>query len=361
MHILNSFFLAALIVASTGCAEIAVTETPDFVTAVLPSMLPPPATQIATLPVSTLSTVAEPTITPVEGTTTTQINVRAETSTASETLGLIEQFAKIQITGKDASGSWYRIIFTESGAGYGWVRAEYVLASAPEKILLVENAAGSGLGVSGLVIQKINVRNGPGTTFESLGVLNPNDVVFITGRDAGNTWMQIEFKNSPDGKGWAASEFLQTENLDAVPVIGPVETAETPAILASVPAANILTAPKDGDSIEAPSASVNLSTSGSRSLQFSGDVSYPDGDVEDWVQVTSSHKSIHVELKCSNNALSVELWNNAQQAEPVLLFCGGDRTLNLAPGQPYFLRIQANGDPDLQYIQYTLKISTMES
>ena len=155
-------------IACAGCdvnisSENAFTATPDFVTATLPPTLTPPATQISILPTSTLSIAGEPTISPIEGTTTTQVNVRAETSTASETLGLIGQFAKVQIIGKDASGSWYQIIYADSGTGHGWVRAEYVQVNAPAEIPLVENVAGNGSGVSGLVIQKINVRNGPGT------------------------------------------------------------------------------------------------------------------------------------------------------------------------------------------------------
>ena len=65
---------------------------------------------------------------------------------------------------------------------------------ASAKIVVVGDAAGSGSGVSGLVIQKINVRNGPAATFESLGVLNPNDVVFITGKDPSGAWIQIGCK-----------------------------------------------------------------------------------------------------------------------------------------------------------------------
>ena len=65
-------------------------------------------------------------------------------------------------------------------------------------------------------------------TYDSLGVLSPNDVVFITGKDPSGAWMQIEFANAPDGKGWVASEFLKVDNLDSLPVIGNVEQAVSP-------------------------------------------------------------------------------------------------------------------------------------
>ena len=336
------------------------TATPNFVTATLPPSLISPATEIPILPTSTLSIVTESTITPIEGTTTTQVNVRAETSTASSTLGLIGQFAKVQVTGRDASGSWYRIIFAESAAGYGWVRAEYVQVNTPAEIPLVEVAAGNGSGVSGLVIQKINVRNGPGTNFDSLGVLSPNDVVAITGKDPSGAWIQIIFTSTPDGKGWAASEFLKVDHLDSLPVIGDVGQAVLPTNEASTPTIAILTAREDGDSMQVPSVSTNLSALGERILQFSGDVSSPNGDVEDWVQFNSSSKNILAEMKCSNNALRVELWNNGLQVQDTLLACGERRVISLELGQPYFFRIQANAGPDLQYVQYTLRISAIK-
>ena len=360
MQRINTPILIVLIIACAGCSETVFTEAPDFVTAVLPSMLPPPATQIATLPISTLSVTTGRTITPIEGTTTTQVNVRAETSTASTTLGLIGQFAKVQVIGRDASGSWYRIIYADSAAGYGWVRAEYVQVNAPKEIPLVEIATGSGSGLSGLVIEKINVRNGPGTTYASLGVLNQNDVVFIIGKDPSGVWMRIEFTNASDGKGWAAAEFLKVDNLDALPVIGNLEQAESPTAIASVPTMEILMAIEDGDSMRAPSAVINFSTSGARIFQFSGDVSSPNGDVEDWVQFTSSGKNIFVEMKCSNNDLRVELWNNSQWINDILLSCEEKRVINTNPAQPYFLRIQANSINNLQYIQYSLKVSVVE-
>ena len=192
-------------------------------TATLPSTLSPQAeqaTQISTQTAPAPSAVAESNISPVEGTTTTQVNVRAGPSTASESLGMIGPFVKVQVIGKDASGSWYQIIYAESEAGKGWVRAEFVQVNAPAEIPLVETTSGSGSAVSGLVIQKVNVRNGPGIEYELLGVLNSNDVVFITGKDPSGAWIQIEFANAPDGKGWVTAEFLQMGNIETVPIIG---------------------------------------------------------------------------------------------------------------------------------------------
>ena len=362
MYPRNIFLFIVTTILCTGCgvniaSENRFTATPDFFTAVLPPTLIPLSTQTSIPPT------AVPTIPPIEGTTTTQVNVRAEPSTASETLGMISAFVKVQVTGKDASGSWYQIIYAGSETGNGWVRAEYAQVNAPAEIPLVETSAGSGSAVSGLVIQKINIRNGPGTEYESLGVLNPNDVVFITGKDPSGAWMQIEFASAPKGTGWVVVEFLQVSNPDSLPVIGEVmQTIEigTPASIPLTPTISHSPARQDGDSMLSPFAVVIFSPLGVRALQVKGDVSAPDGDTEDWVQLTSFTANILAEVKCSNNVLRVELWNNGHNAGDFTLACGERRVIKIESTESYFFRIQANSNNNSQYIQYSLKVSAVE-
>lgn len=242
----------------TGCGVNIASEneisTPVFVTATLqataiplPSQTPLPPTPVPTIP-------------PIEGMTSTQVNVRAETSTASDTLGTIAQFSTVQIIGRDASTSWYQIIYAGAPNGSGWIRAEYVQVNVAAEIPVIESVSGGGVGVSGLVIQKINVRSGPGTSFAALGELNPNDVVFISGRDESGAWMQIDFAGAAGGKGWAALEFLKVENTDSLPVIGGI--SPTGEVVENVTTAQVtassLSMP-DGDSMEAPLASIDFS------------------------------------------------------------------------------------------------------
>jgi len=52
---------------------------------------------------------AQPTTAPVEGMTSTQINVRAEPSTSSNVLGIIPANTKVEITGKDPGENWWQI------------------------------------------------------------------------------------------------------------------------------------------------------------------------------------------------------------------------------------------------------------
>jgi len=356
----NIFLFILAMTLCTGCNGNIInasTATPDFVTATLPPMPSPQeplAMQIPTLSAPMPSVEASKT-SPIEGTTTTQVNVRAGPSTASESLGMIGPFVKVQVTGRDTSGSWDQVIYTESETGKGWVRAEYVQVNAAAEIPLVETTAGSGSAVSGLVIQKINVRSGPGTEYDSLGVLNSNDVVFITGKDASGAWMQIEFASAPEGKGWVTAKFLQVENIEAVPVIGAaIEKTVMPTNAVSAPNAGALSAMQDGDSMQAPLAMAVFSATGSRTLQVSGDVSAPDGDKEDWIQFTTTGEIVAIKITCPENALRVELRQDEKPVDGFSLSCGEKSFVTVMPNSRYFLRLSNTNESG--YKNYVLRV-----
>lgn len=349
---------AFAVLVCSGCGVKVVTEEapivlPEFITATLPpttgplpAFTSPPPTPAATLP-------------PVEGTTNTQVNVRAETNTASESYGVIPPFTKVQITGRESTGTWYQILHADSPTGTGWVRAEYIQAGAAAEIQARELETGFGSGVDALVVSGIHVRSGPGTDYESLGVLIPKDVVLAIGRDASGAWAQIRFSKSPNGTGWAAVEFLQVENLESLPVVG--ETAEaaeaTPAVIESVEA--LPSALPDGDSADAPFAQGDLSPAGARALQVQGEVSAPEGDAEDWVSFSSSVPGIAIELSCKAGALLVELRQAGGVVESFVLPCGSGRVLKVQANEVHILRLTTATADEPQFITYQLKIEAM--
>ena len=353
-----TFLLVLSLVVLTSCGVIFgaenITSTPVFVTATLPAsaiplptQTPPPPTPIPIIP-------------PVEGTTTTQINVRAETSSASENLGTVAQFSKIQIIGKDSSANWYQIIYASASNGTGWIRAEYVQVDAAAEIPVIETDSSRGSAVSGIVIQKINVRNGPGTTFNVLGELNPNDVVFISGKDESGLWIQIEFANSADGKAWAALEFLKIENASSLPVIRTeIAASATVENVNNSQAIESSFAMPDGDSIEAPSTNINFSPLGARAVQIIGSVSSVSGDAEDWVQLTSQSNSIAIHLFCSTGALQVELIGNDKVTDSFFLECSEKRLLNVTANQIYLLRLSETNAGGANQTNYMLVLESV--
>jgi len=318
--------------------------TTDFITATLleTSTPMPTGTEIPPTP--------QPAFPPVEGTTTTQLNVRSEPSTAGNSLGIIDPFSKVQILGKESNGAWYQIVYPSSPDGKGWVTATYVQVDAAVEVHVIP--VGSALSLSGLVIGPVNVRSGPGTNHESLGTLSPNDVVPVIGRNSSGAWLQVQFKGQT---GWAAAEFMQVDGVDTLPVTGETsEVAATGQPPEAAVASSIALAVLDGDTMAQPAASLTVSSTAD-TFQFNGNVSSPAGDAEDWLQFSSPGSTILLEVKCSDNGLRVELWKNGQYDEQALS-CTDIRLLKIEAGQIYHLRMTAAESELLQVTNYELKM-----
>jgi PKD repeat protein len=67
--------------------------------------------------------------------------------------------------------------------------------------------------------QALNVRTGPGTNYDIVGVLLIGQQVEITGRNAEATWWQVKFVAAPGGVGWVSAAYVSAENIGNVPVV----------------------------------------------------------------------------------------------------------------------------------------------
>lgn len=344
----------AILLLCAGCdpsISTPIPPTPPFVTATLPpTAVPiPTATPLPPTPV--------PTIKPITGRTTAEVNVRSETSTAGQSLGVIAAFSAVQIIGRDASGLWLQIVFNQ---GSGWVRADFVqVENATAEIPVVDAGAGSGSGVRGVVLRGVNVRRGPARDFESLGLLNQNDVVSILGKDSSGAWMRIRYAASPDGTGWVALEFLQVDHVEAIPVINeaaqPIGTNPTGDAGASSPAGTVR---MDGDSAAAPLAMFTLSAASSRSVQFQGQVSAPDGDGEDWIGFSSTSQKVFIQIACESGNILVELIQPGGAPGGPNLECGASQPISIIQEQTYLMRIASIVLNEDSLVRYTITIRT---
>lgn len=267
--------------------------------------------------------------------------------------------APVQVMGRDPNGKWYEILFETPGAGTGWVSATYV--SLPEKDAVP--LAPSLTELTASAREQINVRAGPGTDFESLGTLNPGDAVALTGKDRTGSWMQVRFAAGADGQGWVAASFLDLPSIAALPVVsesGEVLGTPTPANSAPAPSTTVPVAREDGDSENEPAVQVQFSPLGVGSVSFVGDLSAPEGDSSDWIQITPYFAAVEIALGCTGNLpISVELlasgtpWTRGQVPA-----CGETRLITLDVGATYVLRLQvasASGAPG--YVQYRVGIN----
>ncbi|HSJ86474.1 MAG TPA: SH3 domain-containing protein [Anaerolineales bacterium] len=335
--------------------RIAVTATVFLVTS-LPVTQSPLATSTPLPPPS------QPTVAPIEGTTSTQLNVRTDPSTASNVLGIIPANTQVQILGKDPGGNWLQIVYPQGVDGKGWVTAQYVATATGLEVRVI---GGDGTNPNdesvAIIQQQINVRSGPGTGFNSLGTLNAQDVVNLTGKDAGGAWLQIEYSSGPDGKGWVNAAFVQAKGVENVPIItgaGEILGTGTPTSSPPTPTSTVIPAWEDGDSQENPIASVIFEPFGTHTLIYSGDISTPSGDAQDWIQFTPYSQRVLASLDClGNTALQVN-WLESGKPSTLQLACGDTRKeFKVTAGAIYVIHLQApQFAGGVQYFPYTITI-----
>ena len=354
--------LAALTLVGAACVQAPAGE-------VTPTATGPAATAAAPSPSHTASQ-APPTSTPrpVEGTTRAQVNVRSGPGTGYDSLGLLDSGEKVQIVASDSQGQWYQILYPPAPQGRGWIAAQFVQVPAGTEI--PPDATPTPAGPTGRLTQRLNVRSGPATTFDSLGLLEPNTIVSLTGKNSTASWFQIEFQAGPSGHGWVTAQYVQTDAAGGLPVLDDYGSIVTPGAAATSPGPETTPTPTigpayaDGDSPGSPSIQVTFSANGTRQFVYSSQVSWPEGDTEDWVEFTpfaagGGNARLTFSLACSGSTLlTAELWQGGTLlSSESSIQCGDQaRLILLVAGLPYQLRLAAQAQAGPQLVQYQLTV-----
>lgn len=284
------------------------------------------------------------------GRVTTRLNVRKAPNSSAEVLGILETQAEVQILAQDPSHTWFLIVYP-GPEGKGWISSAYVEGVDKEAIPPFTEPLG-------LVIQPLNVRSGPGTSFNSLGMLKAGDLVKALGKDEFGAWIQIEYVGGPQGVGWVNAAFLRLENADRLPILsasGMVIGTGTPPIATSTATPTLIPAILDQDSAAVPLWEANFSAFPPQQIALEDEVSSPQGDGEDWVRVIPPDSfTLQAQLTCSlQGDVRVERWENGKK-EQLSLQCNGENIL-LSSTAPFLLRIVDNGPGNvLHFTHYRL-------
>ena len=237
--------------------------------------------------------------------------------------------------------------------------------SRPEVPTIGGSGTDSNSGTLGVIQQKINIRSGPGTEFDSIGTLNPGDAVKLTGKDANGAWLQIEFPAGagPEGKGWISAGFVQVNEVEDLPILtdaGLVVGTGTPTTIPLTPIPTIVPAWEDNDSPADPIMNVTFDPTGTQVSIYNGDVSAPEGDAQDWVQFTPYSQTILMDVSCKGSDLDIEILQNGPAVQPMeVIDCGSKLIVHVEPNQPIKIRFTAHSDGSLNYISYTLHLKTI--
>ena len=358
-----ALLLTIQILLATACGTPEPVATPSATAS--PLAVP---TQTPTLPVTPLPPTLTATAIPIDGTLTIRVNVRSGPGTGYDSLGQLDAGAIIKITARDSQATWYQILYPAAQQGRGWVAAQYVTVAQGTQIPL--DATPTPTGPTGRVIQRLNVRSGPGTTYDTLGLLEPGVAVSLIGKNSTGSWFQIDFPTGPGGRGWITSQYVQTDASADMPVLDDYGivitsgTAGTPSSPAIPPNPTVGPAYADGDSSISPVIRVTFSSTGTHRFTYSSQVSSPEGDAEDWVEfrpysASSTNSRLNISLDCTGNGtLSVELWQGGTLlAGWGALACGETgKSILLPAGQVYQIRLSLAAGEGLRQVAYTLTL-----
>jgi hypothetical protein len=193
--------------------------------------------------------------------------------------------------------------------------------------------------------------------------LYPKDVVRLTGKDANGTWLQIDFPSGPAGKGWINAAFVQVQGVENLPIVSEAGEAigtGTPTGIPPTSTPTLVPAQADDDSQANPIASVVFDPFGTHTLIYSGDVSSPEGDAEDWIQFTPYSSTVVTSLECmEKNDLQVSILENGQLTSIELSCTEKQKSIGVTVGSVYSIRLLASqSSGGLQYTPYSVKIQS---
>jgi hypothetical protein len=86
------------------------------------------------------------------------------------------------------------------------------------------------------IFQDVNVRSGPCTCYDQVGVLLPGQTSAIVGRNPEGTWFEIEYIGGPDGVGWVFKDLVHVVgDINGMATILPPPTPTLPPTTTPLP------------------------------------------------------------------------------------------------------------------------------
>jgi hypothetical protein len=82
-------------------------------------------------------------------------------------------------------------------------------------------------GPTVLASEQVNVRAGPGTNYDQVGVLIPGQTAPAIGRSPGNEWIQIEYPGGPGNRAWVFAPLVSIR-AGTIEDLTPAETPPPP-------------------------------------------------------------------------------------------------------------------------------------
>jgi len=148
---------------------------------------------------------------------------------------------QVTLLGANADASWYQVQTTFGHVG--WVNARYVAGNYAG--ITVPQTAPTGSQSAVVTAHFLNVRSGPGANFPDLGTLSRGQALDLVGRNADNSWVQVNIPGGLQGV-WVSARYISASlPISYLPLVS--NTGVSPAYPQPVPEwgqVGIVTAPR---------------------------------------------------------------------------------------------------------------------
>ena len=152
--------------------------------------------------------------------TVDSLNVRASPSLQGDIVGKLTGGTKVTPVGKSDDGAWWKISYNGTDA---YIYAQYAVAGGSYDTAAAPTTS-SGSGTVSVTSDYLNVRSGPGTSYDILGQLSGGQSVQTAGQSTDGAWWKISY-NGQDAYIYAA----YTSGGAATTTAAPATTAATHA------------------------------------------------------------------------------------------------------------------------------------
>ena len=155
------------------------------------------------------------------------VNVRSGPEVYYKKIGLLPAGDVAEVIGFSADRLWWAIKVPFTETGQGWVSVDYVESRNTGNVTEIEPQIISeqlviptpSPGEATLTaVTRVNIRSGPGTTYEILGRLEANQTAIIVGITYDGEWWGIKVPSAENGIGWVSAIYVRAQNAEGVEV-----------------------------------------------------------------------------------------------------------------------------------------------
>jgi len=161
----------------------------------------------------------------------TNVNIRSGPDLDYGKIGLLGAGEEAEVIGVSADRLWWALAVPYAKIGEAWVSVDYVIPQNIFDVPVLEPVPqGVNQGVEAAITAPapgepsvtasvvVNIRSGPGTTYEIIGQMQQGQSAKALYISSDGEWWGIEMVGAPNGVAWVTAGFVQANNSEGLPV-----------------------------------------------------------------------------------------------------------------------------------------------